>query len=589
MLTITFSVLAMLASAGGSSADNFVFRYTGGGAAQSAPPGEIPSKLQLRVAAISDVIVGTDPDFMVDILPVVENAQGQIRYSIQPPLPAGLVLGVDGRIKGRPEGIVVDTLYTLTATDEFEGPLGTASASFRISPGNLGHPVAELPAEIQSSVGYLSDYYVDIASLSTLSGVDPQDIRWSIPDSGDGNGVVPGFSLDSHGTLMGRALATGTYAFIVRASAADGSTLDEKRYSVTVVEGNVGKFALNATTSCALSAQGSVRCWGKNEFGQLGTGSSATESLVPQDVPALQAGVVDLAGKNLHFCAVKEDGTVWCWGQNSSGKLGNDSTTASAVPVQALGLDDVRKVAVGSTNSCAIKNNGALWCWGAADGIGNNNGTKRVAVPVIGFESGTVDVAVGSSFTCASKADATVWCWGKNTNGRLGDGSDTDRPTPGRVTGLSNVVALSGGTAYMCAAKTDGTVWCWGENANGVLGNGKSGDGENSLVPSKVSGISDVYALSSGQSNVCAIKTDRTLWCWGSNGGGQIGDGSGSGIRTTPVQVANISNISSSSNGSTHTCAIEVGGAAWCWGTNISGQIGDGTTTRRLLPTAVGD
>jgi alpha-tubulin suppressor-like RCC1 family protein len=299
-----------------------------------------------------------------------------------------------------------------------------------------------------------------------------------------------------------------------------------------------------------LKADGTVWAWGRNDFGQLGDGT-ITESHTPKQVSGL-LGIVAIQAANYSTVALKGDGTVWAWGDNSYGQLGDDTTTARNTPVQVKGPGGV------------------------------------------GFLSGVAAIAAGGYHSGALKGDGTVWAWGNNSFGELGDGTTTQRKTPVQVKGpggsgvLSGVVAI-GADWHSVAVKGDGTVWAWGYNNKGQLGDNTT---TNRLTPVQVMGsggsgfLSGVTAITAGGYHSIAMKGDGTAWAWGSNENGQLGDTTTT-QRNTPVQVSGLSGVTAIAAGSYHSLALKGDGTVRAWGSNSSGELGDGTTTNRSAPVVV--
>ena len=199
-------------------------------------------------------------------------------------------------------------------------------------------------------------------------------------------------------------------------------------------------------------------------------------------------------------------------------------------------------------------------------------------------------VAVGSFYTVALRNDGTVWAWGANGAGQLGDGTTTNRRTPVQVQGLANVTAVSVSLSNIVALRSDGTVWAWGDNFHGQLGDGASGDGNYSAIPIQVPTLTNVIAVSAGGRHSVALRNDGTVWTWGNNEFGQLGDGTGGewdDYSFIPVQVQTLTNVTEISAGSGHTVVLRDDGTIWAWGNNWNGQLGDGTRTNRHTPVQV--
>lgn len=284
--------------------------------------------------------------------------------------------------------------------------------------------------------------------------------------------------------------------------------------------------------TCAVTEAGRAVCWGLNEYGQLGDGSK-TSKRVPTEVSGFASGAKHIAAGDNHSCAVTLDGKVLCWGDNSAGQLGNNSTVNSLTPIEVDGLveTEVEAVAAGRSHTCALTRAGEVLCWGL-NSVGQlgDNSTDDSPVPVrVAGLAGVIAITAGrgkaSSATadhaCALKETGGVVCWGYNGDGRLGNDSSTDSPFPVEVSGLdSGVMAVSAGTGHVCALRDDQTVWCWGANSQSQLGDGTL---ERSFVPVQAE-IDSVVALGAGAAHTCAIKSDDSVWCWGYNKYGQLGN-----------------------------------------------------------------
>lgn len=348
--------------------------------------------------------------------------------------------------------------------------------------------------------------------------------------------------------------------------------------------------------TCGIQGDNTMWCWGLNSHGQLGNGST-TNADSPQQV----SGGLTWLRANLgadYSCAIAADLSLYCWGANSSYQLGQGDTGDRQVPTK-VGADNTwRQVSAGGAGTCGIMTNGTLWCWGAnafgQAGVGYDS--AYVTTPTqVGSDNDWRLVRAGSFHTCALKNDDTLWCWGDNQNGQLGVGDNTDRNVPTQVAGTW-IKALTGTDGYhTCGVqpptsrvKDKGTLWCWGLNDEGQLG---LGDQVSRNVPTQVGSDADWIGLALGYHHSCALRGQkslgRTLWCWGQNDFGQLGLGDRS-RRLTPTMVEG-NNWTKAAAGVGHSCAITGGPqkALYCWGSNIDGQLGVGDTTDRLSPTQV--
>ena len=326
--------------------------------------------------------------------------------------------------------------------------------------------------------------------------------------------------------------------------------------------------------SCALLFDGTLRCWGSNTYGELGNG--ATSSL-PVKNPVAITGVppiaVGVAVRGFHTCAVFTSGEVWCWGYNSSGQLGNGTTTNSSVPVKVAGLGKgATGVAVGDTFSCAILTDGSIACWGSdyygVLGDGNSPFTPVLSpVPVPGLPGPVSSLALSNDNGCAT-ISGELYCWGFNGVGEIGNGkqdgsiykaTDTGVPSAGGAEGDDFGCALNGGY-----------VECWGLNNDGQVGDGSITTTSPGGVPTPtfVSGLGSgaIVGLAAGTDFACALNVNGGVLCWGNNAQGQLGTGSLSPSDSpTPVPVSKLANVSAISAG----CALLPDGSVWQWGGSV--------------------
>jgi alpha-tubulin suppressor-like RCC1 family protein len=359
--------------------------------------------------------------------------------------------------------------------------------------------------------------------------------------------------------------------------------------------------------ACALMSDGTARCWGENLHGQLGDGMPVTENstavTVPVAVSAL-SGIVRLAAGGAHTCALRGDGTAWCWGSNSWGELGlgmaSPGVPTPAAVTALTGATDIRAMGPSSSAvdasefTCALVTGGAVQCWGEGSLGELGNGLPSgagVSTPgaVIGL-TGAAAIAAGGFHACAALGDGTVRCWGDNTGGALGDGTSVASPQPVEVVGVSGVVAVACGGYHTCALLDDGTVECWGANVSGQLGNGTQSTFLTDLSPpAPVVGLAGVTALAAGDQHTCALLGDRTVQCWGRDIFGQVGTtapASGPAV-VLPTPVEGLTDVSAIAAGQDFTCAVLADTTIRCWGANTSGQLGNGATTTHATPAAV--
>src|SRR3989339_893544 len=309
-------------------------------------------------------------------------------------------------------------------------------------------------------------------------------------------------------------------------------------------------------------------------------------------------GWVAISAGNKHTIALKSDGTLWAWGSNDNGQLGDDTATQRTSPTK-IGTDtNWVAVSAGGAHTIAIKSDGTLWGWGNNSngqlGLGYATTSYPYAITPptkIGTDTNWVAVSAGEAHTIALKSDGTLWGWGNNNNGKLGLGYTTPSypyaiTSPTKIGTDTNWVTVSAGYAYTIALKSDGTLWAWGWNSYGRLGDGTS---EQRISPTKIGTDMNWVAVSAGYSYTMALKSDGTLWAWGKNDYGELGLGYKYtffpyGI-TSPTKIGTDTNWVAVSAGNWITVALKSDGTRWAWGGNYYGEKGEGTKNIITTPT----
>jgi gliding motility-associated-like protein len=329
----------------------------------------------------------------------------------------------------------------------------------------------------------------------------------------------------------------------------------------------------------SIREDGTLWAWGFNAYGQLGNGNTVN-SLSPVQIGTARNWKMVSAG--IYFSmGIKTDGTLWAWGDNASGQLGDGTLTGKTVPTQ-IGTDtDWSFGNLGGYHTIAVKTNGTLWAWGenGYGQLGNGNTVDQLSPVQIGSATNWQTASGGDDFTMAIQSNGTLWGFGRNNFGELGDGTTTQRIVPTLIGGATTWMNVECAQAHSIALKTDGTLWSWGYNTEGALGLGSI---TNTLVPSQVGFANNWNSINAHYRQSIATKTDGSFWSFGYNALGQLGDGT-TVNRNLPVQIAS-SNCISGSAGSNHTLILKGNGTIFGTGTNSAGQLGDGTTTGRTTP-----
>jgi len=364
------------------------------------------------------------------------------------------------------------------------------------------------------------------------------------------------------------------------------------------------QISAGGSHTCALLSDRMVRCWGDNQFGQIGNGST-TFSPKPSLVVGL-SGIASVVAGLRNTCAISTTGLLSCWGDGSEGQLGAapESLSSVGIPqaISSTATSPAALVAVGTAHLCyLVSTDKTVRCWGQSRYGRLGNGTTvagvvttPTAVPNL---SGVVSLAAGDAHTCVVLADGSVRCWGQNDKGQLGDEGTSPSALPVTVregrSSVAGMLSVSSGPAgsHVCALGNDGAARCWGSDGNGQLGYGVSDGGYATsalpvLIADRTEDFRGMVALSAGGSHNCALLGDDTGVCWGRNGGGELGNSSNADAYT-PVAITGLGQIATLSSGSSHTCALLSDGTPRCWGENRSSQVGDGTTTPRSAPVAV--
>ena len=494
-------------------------------------------------------------------------------------LPAGLQLRTDGTIAGTPTGAGNGSV--------------TARATYKARNGDQTYQVVSLDIKVALATATLPPAKVgtayaayDFKNQLTVSG-DPDYAAGSTQFSA--TGVPTGLSVSPSGVLSGTPTtkSAGSQFNVV----ASYKNITGQQVYTIVINGQVllaKQVSAGVTHSCAVTASADVMCWGDNSSGQLGDGTS-NDTSNPVQVVGLTGGVASVAVGAYHSCAVTTAGAALCWGWNGEGELGDGTTTQRLTPVSVSGLSSgVTALSSLNMHTCAVVN-GAAKCWGYnRDGaVGDGTYDNRL-VPVMpaGLSSGVTAVAAGQMHSCAVLSTGGVKCWGANGDGELGDGTGKEQLSPVSVSGLTGARSIAAGGYHTCVTTSisgsNGRA-CWGANPYGQLG-----DGSRNTQFTPVSMADGTLRITAGDMHTCVVTSSGAARCFGSNYQGQLGNGTRTDNPSANTDVSGLSSgVQSISAGQNHTCAVLTSGDTKCWGNNNRGQLGDGTQTSTQVPVNV--
>lgn len=410
-------------------------------------------------------------------------------------------------------------------------------------------------------------------------------------------GEFASFALKGDGTLWSWG---ANFSGVLGDGTTDDRPLPVQVLAAPLSNGRYVAVAAGGEHALALQADGTLWAWGANVSGQLGTGTTGT---LPNSTPVMIGSDRDWTAISAgvgHSVALKADGSLWTWGENAVGQLGNGSALPGAnvtAPVRVGGDSDWAAVVAGQFHTIALRRNGTVSAWGAniQGAVGDGTTTNRSTPTQINNPaalSNSVAITAGNGFSFAVLANGTVYGWGSNAFGQLGNGTSVSASVPAVVsTGSSAWVGIEPGGTFSVGLRSNGTLWSWGDNASGQLGDGTATP---SSLPVKVAGGAENWrTTATGTAHTAAVRADGTLWAWGGNASGQLGIGS-TLPSSTPQQITVTSPVSASNDwaavagGGAHTLGLKANGTLWAWGDNTFGQLGDGTgAANRTAPVQV--
>ena len=486
------------------------------------------------------------------------------------------------------------TLVLLTGALLGAGPARAASHFIVVpSPSKAAEapadPVAvslfgSLPA---GTVG--TPYVFDMTSLLSVTGDSALDLSQSTWVAN--NPLPTGLSLDSEGMLTGTPTTkneAGTSFEVVASYKGQGG---QQVYTL-VVNGAVlqaTQLTMGSYHTCALTPAGGVKCWGNNSVGQLGDGTGTTR-LGPVDVVGLSSGMAHISAGQNHTCALSTTGVVRCWGSNDRGQLGDGTCVSWGAP--KVVASDITQISAGGSHTCAIAVGGAAKCWGdntyGQAGLGYIGGRSSTPTNVAGDALARLtQVSAGYSHTCGVTTTGAAVCWGFNGGvGSLGNNSTTDSPRPVAVVNMaSGVESVATGYYHACGGASNGVVSCWGDNQ--YYQSGGSAAYYRTAQPVLGLSASSVVKLATGSGFTCALTSIGQVRCWGRNVNGNLGDGTTTSRSDQSPAIPIATGASSIATGWAAACALLSVGKMHCWGNNFYGQLGNGTMTNSSIPVDV--
>ncbi len=407
--------------------------------------------------------------------------------------------------------------------------------------------------------------------------------------------ITTGLTWSAKGTNITVLSATGLVTGKAIGSDTVTATVGTVSGSTTVnVQGQWDGISAGGNHTVGRSADGALYAWGWNRQGQLGDGSN-----VDRVAPALVSATTgvklpwkQVAVGELHTLAIDSDGVLWAWGYNQNGQLGDGTQVDKNVPVKVGTGKDWVTIAAGKSHSMAINKSGVLYGWGGNFNgqLGDNSKIDRlVPTKVATVTSGTpavtmtwTAVSAGATHTLARAMDGSLWAWGGNAKSQVGNNATTDVQQPTKI-GTSTWVSVAAGGTHSLAVRSDRTLWAWGDNSSGQLGVATSNIAVTSPTPTQVGTATNWSGIAAGLTHSLALRIDGTLWGWGANSNGQVGNGSTVNVGA-PVQIGTEINWLTVEAGNAHSVALQKDNTVWLWGRNTEGQLGNGTKTDVTAP-----
>lgn len=400
--------------------------------------------------------------------------------------------------------------------------------------------------------------------------------------SADGSPVAAGVTWSSASNAVATVNATGTVTGVspgtVDITALIGGKTGHTAVTVTAqASGSFLDVSVGRTlwTTCATATNARSFCWGQNSSGAVGDGTTADKS-TPTPVSG-SVSFAQVATGTARSCGRTTAGDVYCWGNLFFGTSATDQSLSPRLVSSGLAFVDISN---GETDLCGRNAAGTAYCWGTNTSGASGDGTTTARQTPVAVSGGLTfaQVVAGRDFACGRTAAGAAYCWGVNSLGQVGDGTNTNRLVPTRVSGNLTFATISAGMQAACGIVTDGSVYCWGANLIG---------GPNVLTPTRVNGSQSFAQVSVGVFHACALTATGAALCWGSNDHGELGIGSTSSSKSSPTAVSGGLAFAKISAGHWYTCGVTLAGALYCWGASEFGNLGLGTTASAMVPTLV--
>ena len=437
-----------------------------------------------------------------------------------------------------------------------------------------------------------ADYTVHVAAPVFSPGAGTYAASTPITVSTPTAGATITYTLDgSDPTLSSATIASGAplivgpYTLKAKAWLTGMSESAMTSATYTVSDDTVPMLTGGGSNVIALRTNGTAWAWGRNQFGAVGDGTTLAR-LVPSAVSAGGTVRVVSAGQESSL-GLMLDRTVRGWGHNSRGEVGDGTFMQRTAPTLVSGLTDIVAIDSGYYHSVALRATGVVMTWGdnTFGQLGEGTTTNQSSPVTVPGLTNVRAISAGRGHTLALKTDGTVWAWGLNFEGELGDGTTATRTTPVQVSGLTSVIAIAAGWDSSYAVTSDGTAWAWGKNGLGQLGDGTT---FSRTTPVVMGGISGAVAIAGGEDHAIVLKNDGTAWATGDNASGQLGFSTDSQTYAVVAQpIVGLSGVAHIGAGDRTSYAVAADGAAWAWGRNIFGVIGDGTGNDSAIPIAI--